>query len=263
MLINTLAVPLALGLAVAALFSSRLKPWQGLAFGLAALGVYVLLEGMPALPPVSGKHKLALLIPLAVLAAHLPGRAGRFAVPGFLLAAVVWLGWAKISQGNVGFGSLALLVPVGMTALVPPAPAEAETEFLWPAVLILFGIGAAVLSLLGVFVGFAQAMGALTALLGGAVAVAYLRLLLGASPTLAEPTLRVAVMVMGAVAVMIGLFAPHINLAAFAVLSLGLALPAVAPRLVAVPAALRPFLFGLLAAVPAALAIAIAWVFAA
>jgi hypothetical protein len=57
---------------------------------------------------------------------------------------------------------------------------------------------------------------------------------------------------------MVGLFAPDVNPWAFAVLSLTLITPLAAPRLRGVSPLIKPFVFGLTAAMPVAAAVLIA-----
>ncbi len=254
-LINTLVLPLALGLLLG-LLQGRLGRAQALALGLAVLAVYVVLEGFPAIPPASGKQKLACLLVLAVALAHLPRP--RVVMPLFLLATALWLGWPKLSQASLGAEALVLGLPALAAAL--PRPESAERAFLLPAAVMVFGLGAAALSVLGVFMGFAQASGAMVALLGGVVGVAYLRgIVTGQWHVLTPQAENLALMSLAALSLMIALFAPDVSLAAYALLSLTLAVPAIAPAFTRQSAALRPFLFAALAALPAALAVLLAY----
>lgn len=249
---NTILIPLALGLLLG-LVAPKLGRAEAAVYGVAVLAVYILLEGFPAFPPVAGKQKLAYLLLAAIPLAYLPRP--RIILPLFVIAATAWLGWPKLSASTMGASALLLLAPA-VVLLLP----KRQAPFLIPACAIIFAIGAAILSVLGVFMGFAQAMGAEAALLGGILAVAYIRgLITGRMLATTPQTERLAVMTLTATSLMVALFAPDISLPAYAVLSLCLAVPAIAPAFASQSHALRPFLFALLAAVPALIATALAF----
>jgi hypothetical protein len=258
LILETILIPLALGIGFG-LVGGRLGRAEALVFGLAVLAVYVLLEGLPPFPPGAGKQKLAYILAGAVVAAYLPRP--RLVVPVFLLAATLWLGWPKLAHGTAEMPMVLLLAPVAASLIAVPAQTQdAACAFLWPAALMVFALGAAALSVLGVFMGFAQAMGAEAALLGGVLGVAYLRgLTSGQMRVFAPETERVALLSFAAISLMIGLFAPDISLPAYALLAVSLAIPALAIRFGNLPAALRPFAFAALAAVPAVLAVVLAY----
>ena len=248
---DTVMIPLALGLLLG-LIAPKLGRAEAAVYGLAVLAVYILLEGIPALPPVAGKQKLAYLLLAAIPLAYLPKP--RIILPLFLIAATAWLGWPKLSAGTLGASALFLLAP----AVVLLLPSRKPALFLWPASAIVFAIGAAVLSVLGAFVGFAQAMGAEAALFGGILAVSYTcSLFTGQMRGVTPETERLAVMTLAATSLMVALFAPDINLLAYAVLSLALAVPAIAPAFTQSPK-LRPFFFAVIALVPVFIATALA-----
>jgi hypothetical protein len=258
LILDTVLIPLVLGLAFG-LIGQRLGRAEAVVIGLAILAIYVLLEGMPAFPPTAGKQKLAYILAAAVLVAYLPRP--RLVAPLFLVVAALWLGWPKFSRGVPDIGLILVFAPAVAALIAVPQRSEAATQgFLWPAVLMVFGLGAAALSVLGVFMGFAQAMGAEVALLGGALAVAYLRgLYTGQFQVFGPETLRQVLMSLAATSLMIALFAPDINLTAYALLSVTLVVPALPFRFGAMPAALRPFAFAAMAAVPAFLAVLLAY----
>lgn len=265
LILNTVGIPLAIGLGLGLVIGwQKIPEWlQVLLCGVAVLAVYTLLEGTPAFPPVSAKNRLFFVlfaaIPLCVMAGRMARRdLSRALVPTFLFLALLWLGWNRLMQPVLWPAGLLLFAPIVASVIAQPAADRARNgqAFLWPATLLIYAICASVLSLLGVFVGFAQVLGALAALLGGAFTVLYVRGLISGQPrVVAPPTLWLFMMSLGATALMVGLFAPQVSMVAFALSALILCLPAVAPPLARLPDWLRPFAFGLMAAVPAALSI--------
>jgi hypothetical protein len=265
LLLHTIVWPLALG-AVLALLPHGTGPRDALltvTAGLMIFAVYVILEGLPAIPPIAAKQKLALVMAAAIPAVFLAGklRMNRAAVTTAMLAlALLWLGWNKLSQAAAWPHAVALLAPVATGTLASHTMEDRAREpFLWPAMLLAYAAGASVLSLLGLFVGFAQAMGALAAWTGGLLATNYGYLLFGrGAKSLPSCALWVSLLSIVAASFMVGLFAPDVNPWAFAVLSLTLITPLAAPRLRGVSPLIKPFVFGLTAAMPVAAAVLIA-----
>lgn len=266
LLSNTVIWPLLLGAVLAGLLI-LLGPRGYLLGAIAALmifAIYVLLEGWPAVPPVSAKHKLGLLLPLSALAIL---AAVRFRLPllpivaGILTIAFVWLGWNKLFTAAAWPQSLILVLLI-IAAILTGRRLETHRDdaFLWPAALLCLAAGGAILSLLGAFVGFAQALGALAAWLGGFLLIRYAAFLTR-GPDAPLPLVLLLIMLVSVVMLilMIGLFAPDISFIALIILSGCLAVPYVVPRFDGVPPWARPFLSGLMAALPAALSVLIAF----
>jgi hypothetical protein len=266
LLSNTIIWPLLLGAVLAGLLIV-LGPRDYLLGAIAAVmifAVYVLLEGLPAFPPISAKHKLGLLLPvtaLVVLAAVRFRLALTPVILGILAAAFVWLGWNRLFTAAAWPQSASIVILISAATLasrqVEKHPGDA---FLWPGAFLCFTIGGAILSLLGLFVGFAQALGAFAAWLGGFLLIRYAALLVGRGNTSLPPD-ALQIMLVSAVLVglMIGLFAPGISHIALIVLSGCLIIPVFTPRFAGVPSWIKPFLSGLIAAVPAALSVLIAF----
>lgn len=262
---NTVAWPLALGAIFAGLAAATGKRASalGAVAALMILGVYVLLEGWPTFPPAASKAKLAYLILLGAVAVLFARRVPAVLVTAIaLIAAFVWLGWNKLTGGALELSTAAMLAPVVTATIATPSlTTRANEAFLWPAALLCYAIGAAILSGpgLGAFVGFTQVMGAFAAWIGGYLLVLYALLLIGRDgEAMSQSALQIALIAFVMASLVIGLFAPGINLTAFAVLSLTLLVPAIAPRCTGVPRLLRPFAFGLMTAVPAAVSVLIA-----
>ena len=265
LMISTLHAPLLMGIGLGLLAQFRPKPLLTLiAASVLLLTAYILLEGMPALPPVASKQKLAYLLVLAaVLVAATPRRFLPALTGAFLVLAAVWLGWARIAQGG-GVALIPVLAPVITATIGSLFLSRAETEvFLWPLALLIFAAGGAVLSLLGVFVGFAQVSGACAALVGGLLLVLYVATQTGRGIALGVPATAFLMLALTSVVILIGLFAPQINAVALLILSATLLMPAVVPAVVPgyarLPAALRPVAQGIVTAIPAAGALALAY----
>lgn len=266
LLSNTVIWPLLLGVALAGLLIF-LGPRDYLLGAVAALmvfAIYVLLEGWPVVPPVSAKHKLGLLLPASAIVILL---ASRFRLPLVPITAVilaiafVWLGWNKLFTAAAWPQSSGLILLIAAAILASrQLEKHHQDAFLWPATFLCFAVGGAILSLLGAFVGFAQALGALAAWLGGFLLIRYGALLAGRNDT-ALPVTPLLIMLVSVVmlALMIGLFAPDMSFIALVILSACLIIPYVIPRFDGIPAWARPFLFGLMAALPAALSVLIAF----
>ena len=233
--------------------------------GLLVLGIYVLLEGMPSLPPVSSKHKVALILAGLGVVALVTGKLGRvyFALTAATLAAaLVWLGWNRISDTSMLPRFLALAAPVAL-ALYSSAKFDWQQEraLVWPIVTLCFAIGGSILSLLGAYIGFAQALGALAAFNGGYILIAYMRMILRpASAPLSLPKAASHLILASTITLLfvVGLFAPDVSPPALAVLSLTLLVPLFVTRFDGSHRLLKPILIGLIAAVPTAASIAIA-----
>ena len=271
LIVNTVLIPLGLGLILGLALGRKSGPnWLNpVLAGAAVLAVYVLLEGVPHLPPVSAKQKLFPLICAALPVSCLALAPGvmtpsarvlrRAVIPAYLMLTLLWFGLTKLTQGAGSAQAVwLLLAPVAASLWSQPqtcgtAPSQ---SYLWPAALLVYAVNMAVLSLFGGFVGFAQVLGAQAALLGGALLIRYLTERLGKDPAVfSTATLNVFLMTLCATALLVGLFAPKISLPAFALSALVLCVPAVVPRLQTWPAALRPFAFGVMAAAPAAASI--------
>ena len=267
LVINTVLLPLLLGVLLA-LVSAPLGHRPVLLLALTAacvIGIYLALEGLPPLPPVSSKQRFAFVLLVAAGVAFVGGRA-RLSWPlitgAFLLAAAGWLGMAKFGQPGGLIGSAFLLAPVAGAVIGSRAiKTKAGDPFLWPNSLLALALGAATLAFLGQFVGFAQVSGALAAFIGGLVALRYLLVLAGRQAMLAplpEAATAFLLMCFAVLVIQIGLFAPGINKPAVLVLALTLLVPMLTPSLERLPQPLRPLLQGLIAVLPALAAVVLA-----
>jgi hypothetical protein len=265
LMISTIHAPLLCGLGLGLFALFRQRPAQILVVAtVLLLAVYVWLEGLPTFPPVASKQKLVYLLLLAGLVAFAtPRRFLPILTAGFLILAAVWLGWAKISQGGL-FAIAPVLAPVLAPIMAATVASRSLTKadtgnFLGPLALLVFAIGGAVLSLLGVFVGFAQVSGACAAFVGGVLVVLYAAMLTGRDVSLGAPATVFLLLALTSVVILIGLFAPEINVLALIILAATLVMPAFVPLFSRLPVFLRPVMQGAATAVPAACAVALAY----
>ena len=253
--LTTVLLPFVFGLVLA--LAGRLGGrWSlPLAFVFVSLA-YVLLEGMPEFPPVASEQKLPYLFALAALVAVIPR--GKLPMPvlvgAFLLGAAGWLGINKFASGGV-LASAIVLAPIAAATFGSLAlPRGKPLPLLWPSALLCLAIGAALLSALGTFVGFAQVAGSCAALIGAYVLLRYVLLLIGQDAGFAALTTGATtflLLAVTAVLITIALFAPTISQPAVGILSLTLILPLLIPDFTGQPRALIPVLQGLILALPA------------
>ena len=229
------------------------------------LAIYTLLEGFPALPPMAAKQKLSWLFAGIGVALAM---ASNFPIKSWLLTIILlafglaWLGANKLMGVAAWPQALLMFAPIIATAFgTSSLETRASEVLLWPSALLAFAIGGSLLSLLGVFVGFAEPMGAFAAWLGGYMLLQFLAILLGRGTVALSPVaLQSVVLCFVSISFMVALFAPDISLLAYAILSLSLLVPNFAPKLSEVSSITKPFIFGFLAAVPAVAAILIAFI---
>jgi hypothetical protein len=264
---HTIVWPLGFGIVWAAIvqFQNISARFQVFIVTALILVVYTLLEGVPSFPPLAAKQKLSFLIALSavalVVADRLQIKIWQFTII-VLGVGLAWLGWNKLMSATAWPQALLMLAPVAVAAFASPSLKTRTGEpFLWPATLLAFAIGGALLSLFGVFVGFAQAMGAMAAWLGGFMGFQFAVVAMGRRVNTLAPIAVHAVLInFASMSFMVALFAPSVSLWAYAVLSLTLLVPQFAPELRGLSPTTKPFAFGFLAAVPAVAAILIAFI---
>ncbi len=275
-LFQAAVAPLLLCLVVAALSRlvlSSLALCLGLGVAAGFLTAYVLMEGLPPFPPPASKQKLFWLVAfggLAGLVLDLAGAGRRWrwaALVLFPCGCLVWFAWRQLGTGPEAglLLSLALLAVGGMVFL---GAVEIAGERYGPlaacASLVVSGAATSGVALLGSSVSLAQLGGALAAAVGAAAAWLYLGLLTGRG----EGGFGTTLLLVGggalvALSGVLGLYTPQLShpalallvLAPVAVVLTGSWLQGrggVGPRLV-------PLILGLAAAVPAMLALAVAW----
>lgn len=268
---NVILLPLVMGvllsLAVLGMRNASLKPVAILLAGVVGVVIYWLLEGVPSWPIVASKGKIALLIAAApVVFAVLSVVKMRLAFVSAVIAAVglYWIGINKVADmdnwARIGVLFVPSLLLMARGLRKPDGPND---PFLWPVTLLMFFAGAALMSVLGAYIGLGQMLGAFAAATGGFVLVNFIAALMGKpiAPSEASGGAVWALAAMGiAVSQAAGLFAPSANTLALFFLSLVCFTPAVAARFSPVSPALRPFAIAAIAAVPLVIALAITFI---
>ena len=278
----TILPPLLAGLllGVLAWVSSGNRIAMALGWGIGLLFIYWLLEGVPPLPPIAAKQKLGYLLALgglagfALIAWRFSPLISRLKYIALAALAVISLGWSKFGgaddlwvlllaiavSGLLSAGSIAAM---SLTDSQTPQ-AAVERTFIIPTAYLTTAIAGSIVAASGLFLGMAQMLGALAAMLGGAIAVGFFALLArgrGIDLLPQGAAMAVANALLCAVA-LTALLAPSANGLALVLLSLGPLLAALlANRLaMALPgiALFRPILAGAIIAVPAIIASLIA-----
>lgn len=259
----------------------------GLVLGVAFCSLYLILEGLPPVPPVASKQKLAYLTPLAVvlgvgLVPIAKGQRLHVAVAAaFLLLCLVWLGWRKITGKPtpelffllLAFWLIGTAILAGTSWLAgsSAAPGGDDVQGMRaPILLLVAALASSIVAILGAYIGFSQLSGALGALLGGYLLVEFLLFAIaGKAPNAfgAEAAFALGGGWLAGMAVAL-LFAREVSLPAVAFVALVFALAPFAARLASGIEAdqkksrrlLAPTVYGAVVALPGAVGVAIAWV---
>lgn len=265
--LNTVLFPLGFGMILytAAVFFSKQKLLVTFITGILMLCIYILLEGIPSIPPVSSKHKVALIIFGFAIIAVITGNLSRayFGISSILLiAALVWLGWNQLFDPSILPRFLALIVPVILASFAfVKFDWQQENNLDWPITLLSFAIGGSIISLLGAYIGFAQTLGAMAAFVGGYILLTYIWMILRPDSMQAMlPKAANQIILLGLVTLLfvVGLFAPDVSPLALAILGTTFLVPVFHPHFNGSNRLLKPILIGLIAAIPTAASIAIA-----
>ena len=277
--LTTVVVPFLLGTFIAgfAIVIPGQRSLQiALLIPLAAVLIHVLLEGIPALPPVSAKHKLPLILLGGALIFGLKAivlREMKMAV-SVVLAIVILGGSTWLLGKNVLMADptkaaavvvIVLIASVALGAAVATSRASRpDGQTFLAAALFAVSLAAALNAAFGAFVGMAQIDGALAALTGGWLLVGYVRYLMGDDQALelrGAEGLAFGFVILVHV-IMTALFTPKTSTTALMLAVLPLAVAAYVlvrgSGLGRVHPPLRPFAAGLLVAIPAVISIAIA-----
>ncbi len=283
-MIATAALPFVLGIVLGLL--SQLADLRSsliavLLWGAALLFLYWETLGGPVFPPLAASQKLIYLgmlgIALGLLAAVLfGGRSFALLVATALLAGFVWLGWRRLTGGELDLVVAVAIVATLLAALgafslvslrIDPG-ADAQLPFVAPAAILALALAGALISVLGASIVVGQFLGSIAALVGGYCLVGYVVVLTGRAATIGWGRGVEAVLLLTACSALLqtALLAPKANPVALLLAPL----PLFMPRLLAGPLKsllpgarpLRPLVTGLLIAVPAILAVLIAVVWA-
>ena len=275
MIVTIVAIPLALGIAAA--FGRRTLPSAAfaLAIPLLAVAVYLGTEGIPGFPPTRAIHKFPYAlaaggVAFAIGALFLRRTGGILA--GILAAIAIglpawWLGSNILANNSL---KATVVVILGVIAVAGSyfaasrAGAGKALPDVIPQAVFATSLAAAIVAILGGYMGMAMFNGGLAALAGGYLLVTYLRHLRGDATAFAlDGAAGFAfawVAFMGVVVTAI--LAPKASTAAL--IAVGLT-PAATPfaglyagRLAGLPASLRPLALGAVSAIPALAGILIA-----
>ena len=162
----------------------------GLVLGLSVCAVYLMLEGLPPVPPVASKQKLAYLVLLSVVlgVGIVPlvkdRRLGAVVAAGFLLLSLLWLGWRKITGNPTAefflllvvfwLAGTAILAETSRLARRSSVRGGAAETMRAPMLLLIAAFAGSLVAILGAYIGLSQYSGALGALLGGYLLVEFL-----------------------------------------------------------------------------------------
>ncbi|MEM8838418.1 MAG: hypothetical protein AAGE89_10020 [Pseudomonadota bacterium] len=225
--------------------------------------IYWFLEGMPPFPPVASKHKLGYVLCFGgVLAISLFAwtPAYRAVIAAIILgASICWIGIRKLSGDDGIYFALWFILPLVIFAAASHLNVrQSDNPYLWPVTTLIFAIAAAIVSLLGGYIGMAQMSGAFAAFIGGYLLVRYAAELIGRGNSI--PTLPNAVswLILFAVAAAFSsslLFAPKLNPFAGLATLLILLVPAYAARFQGLPSRIQPIAMASLALVPGLIAV--------
>ncbi len=172
-IIQTAAVPFLVSLATALLVLAVSRRYAALGLVLGFLTAYWLIMGLPPLPPRGSAQKLPYLALAAAFAGlTLEHTAPRFRAlrPALALAIGVWLGWRGLARGDGAvIAAIAALVAVGSAILLAfrHAPESGRRGLEAPTVALVLALTLGVLALLGRSASTAQLAFALAAALGG------------------------------------------------------------------------------------------------
>jgi hypothetical protein len=279
LLITGVLAPLAFGVLIGIVATARNAAVLTAILTFAAiLAIYVLLEGVPPLPPIAVKQKIAFVYGAAgVLACILlfaphGRRVGTIlATLTFATGCLAWLAAPVLSAGSdpellargVGFTLFAAIAGAFFVRTFAAGGAHTHgDQLLALSVVLAFAIGLAIVALVGGFIGMGQMSAAVAALAGGLLLSGFFAQVRGwdrwTSDLLAP--VHILVLVTLAISVAVAFFATSLNpIALFIVPLTFIAGPFVARG--AAPLAhspLRTVATGLIVAVPAAAAAALA-----
>jgi hypothetical protein len=274
-IISIVAIPLALGLVAA--FGRRHLPTAAFALLVPLLGVVVYLatEGVPSFPPTRAIHKF----PYALAAGGVAFALGALVVRGIsgvlaaLAAAIAialpawWMGSNILANNSQKLTVVAILGVIAIAGAFFAASRSRAGKIqiaVVPQAIFATSVAAAVVAILGGYMGMAMFNGGLAALAGGYVLIAYIRYMRGDRAAFALDGAGAFAFAwlafMGLVTTAI--LAPKASTAAL--IAVGVTLAATpfaglyAARVEGLPSALRPLALGAVSAIPALAGILIA-----
>jgi hypothetical protein len=279
--VEATALPFLVGIA----FGLILKlPWSARPLAATILAAVVSLVlagtvfGVPPWPPNSATQKFFYIICLGTIIGlgsdWALRRPAALIITTILLtaAAFAWFAVGRLRIGGVAapvivatIVSAVLAVGIIFTirARVEGAPLE-HHPFLVPGAVLVVTASTAIVSMLGAFLGMAQFLGGIAALMGGYCLVGYVALLFGRAPVLewGPGTEFLLLYVAGAGLILTTLLAPEASASALIILVLSLAGPALIAgplgRFLPAHRLLRPLAAGFVIAIPSIIAVLVA-----
>jgi hypothetical protein len=279
--VEAAALPFLVGIA----FGLALKlPWSARPLGATILVAAVSLVlagtvfGVPVWPPNSATQKFFYIICFGMFFGLGSGwslrRPAALIITTTLLiaAAFAWLAVGRLLIGGVTppvivAAIVSALLAAGIIftirARVEGAPSE-HHPFLVPGAVLVVAASTAIVSILGAFLGMAQFLGGVAALMGGYCLVGYVALLFGRAPAMewGPGTEFLSLYVAGAGLILTALLAPEASASALIILVLSLAGPALIAgplgRFLPAHRLLRPLAAGFVIAIPSIIAVLVA-----
>jgi len=279
--VEAAALPFLVGIA----FGLVLKlPWSARPLAATILVAVVSLVlagtafGVPVWPPNSATQKFFYIICLGIIIGL--GSDWSLRRPAALImttilltaAAFAWLAVGRLRIGGVAEPVIvativSALLAVGiiftLRARVEGAPLE-HHPFLVPGAVLVVAASTAIVSMLGAFLGMAQFLGGIAALMGGYCLVGYVALLFRRAPVMewGPGTEFLLLYVAGAGLILTTLLAPEASASALVILVLSLAGPALIAgplgRFLPAHRLLRPLAAGFVIAIPSIIAVLVA-----
>jgi hypothetical protein len=276
--VEAAAFPLLVGIALGLILKLPLPARPLAATVLVAAASFVLagtVFGAPAWPPSSATQKFFYILSLGTVAGlgaewSLRRPAALIVTTTLLIAAAfAWLAAGRLRIEGVAApvivaaivgALLAAGIIFTMRARVEKAPLE-HHPFLVPAAVLVVAASTAIVSMVGAFLGMAQFLGGIAALMGGYCLVGYAALVLGRGPVMewGPGTDFLLLYVAGAGVILTALLAPEANPSALVILVLSLAGPALIAgplgRFLPAHRLLRPLAAGFMIAIPSIIAV--------
>lgn len=285
--LTTVLLPLLMGIAVAAVCVAldRSSPGRSAAamallMPVAVAVAAVTIEGLPPIPPVAARHKLPVILlagAVVFLLLSLMFREPRHRAVNALLSLATfaipawWLGRNVIAAdpAKAALLVIVLVIMVIVATLVSTSRSTSGFNGRWqasalPIAAMLTAIATAICAVTGGYIGMAQFNGAVAALIGGWVLVAYIRHLRGENRAFYLDGIA-ALSLVWTVAlgvIMTVLFSPEASSIALvlSILPLATAVVLIARKLefAAIPRFAQPLVSGAIVSIPAGIAIVIA-----
>lgn len=276
--IEAAALPFLVGIALGLILKFPLPARPLAATILVAAASLVLagtVFGAPAWPPNSATQKFFYILSLGTVAGL--GAEWSLLRPAALITTTIVLiaaAFALLAAGRLRIEGVAAPVIVAavvgalfaagiifaIRARVEKAPLE-HHSFLVPAAVLVVAASTAIVSMLGAFLGMAQFLGGIAALMGGYCLVGYAALVLGRGPVVewGPGTDFLLLYVAGAGIILTALLAPDADASALIILVLSLAGPALIAgplgRFLPAHRLLRPLAAGFVIAIPSIIAV--------